>query len=202
MHRMPGRSRRPGSSPRRGQLTGALGSRSRDAPRAGAVRAETPRIPRGNTAAPPGRKHRGARGGNARRPERKRRGYPGRNHGTSRRNAPRRRAQMRHIIARWTVTLQVSGSPGGTCNKPAARRTRARRQADGAPQTDPVSPGRRKPSVGWGGRAAQHPGRPGRPPRPFPDHKFRDRKYLLAALERRLSIHLHASYLNVISGCR
>jgi hypothetical protein len=39
-------------------------------------------------------------------------------------------------------------------------------------------------------------------PRPFPDHKFRDRKYLLAALERRLSIHLHASYLNVISGCR
>jgi len=157
-----------------------------------ASRAETSRHPpAGNAAATraepggaPGLKHRGARGGNA---------APSRAE-TSRLSGPKRTAPPRRkratlpganaaIIARWAVTLQVSGAAGGMCSKPAdAERAPGGRPAS-APQTDaPLSPGRG--SRPWaGGRATRQPGRRGRPPRLFPDHKFRDRKYLLAALE-------------------
>jgi len=81
------------------------------------------------------------------------------------------------------VTLQVSGL---LVERASNRPTAAERALGGGPASAP----KRMP-LSWAeeavprraGRAARHPGHPGRPARLFPDHKFRDRKYLLAALE-------------------
>ena len=94
---------------------------------------------------------------------------------------------MRQIIARQEVTPQVSGPPVGTRRwlaNPALSACRAAGPGERVPSCPSFRGGRGRQ---WtGGRAAQRPiwrGRPDRLANPFPDHKFRDRKYLLAASE-------------------
>jgi hypothetical protein len=94
---------------------------------------------------------------------------------------------MRQIIVRQAVTQQVSGPPGGMHRWPANPPLNAC-QAAGRASLSRVAPSFRADEAvrGRGGRTAQRPSWRGRPDwlgRPFPDHKFRDRKYLLAASE-------------------
>src|SRR5882724_2514317 len=94
---------------------------------------------------------------------------------------------MRQIIARQEVTPKVSGLQVGTRRWLANPLLSAGRAA-GPGERVPVVPlsGANEAVNGQRGRAAQRPiwrGRPDRLANPFPDHKFRDRKYLLAASE-------------------
>src|SRR6266516_1509164 len=94
---------------------------------------------------------------------------------------------MRQIIVRQEVTPQVSGPQDGTRRWPANPPLRACRAAGRASVSRVVPLYEADEAVtGRGGQAARRPSwrdRPDRLVNPFPDRKFRDRKYLLAASE-------------------
>jgi hypothetical protein len=150
-------------------------------------------VPRGNAAALRGKRSgthketRGARGaGNATAAGRKSMA-PGRELAAAMRETRgARRAQMRQAIARQTVTPQVSGPPSGNMRQVGNPLLITRRAACPAStrRVDPSSPG----GETIRGRAEepqdfQLAGAVDRPGSLFPDHKFRDRKCLLAASE-------------------
>ena len=181
---VPSGRKRPGETPRQPALSLAAARGGN----AAASRAETRGTSGSETARHPRRKHHGIPGGNARHLPAETHCAPGRKCGIS-------------PPASGNVAGQRPPWPGG---EPVASPVSVRRATGpaGAPRADPVSPRRAEPCAGPGGRAAPRVSWPGRPAAHFQITSSEIANTCSQHRKRRLSIHLHASYWNVISACR